>query len=253
MSPSPPRAFALFYLLEIWREKEDQTKDRLLIPIGLLAGFGVAIKLTGFVAPLYAAAVILKRKRPAALIPLAASAAMISLPWLIKDLLWLGNPVSPFLNRVFPNPYIHVQFEEDYRAYFRHYELTSFRPWFWSVTTGGELGGQIGPLFLLAPLGLLALRSNAGRQCLLAALFFLIPYPQNIGARFLVPALPFVALAMAFACEFSRGVLVVVIAAAAVLGWPRAIDRYRAPGRRLAKSNKYHGRQRFGSSRRMSF
>ena len=222
--------FALFYLLEVWRAKSDETSDRLLIPIGLLAGFCFAIKITGFVAALYAAAVILMRKRPAALIPVAAAAAMISLPWLIKDWLWLGNPVSPLLNRVFPNPWVHVQFEDALRTYFRHYELTSFRPWFWSVTTGGELGGQIGPMFLLAPLGLLALRSNAGRQCLLAALFFLIPYPQNIGARFLIPALPFVALAMAFAFEISQGVLVVVIAAAAALGWPRAIDRYRAPG-----------------------
>ncbi len=51
---------------------------------------------------------------------------MIALPWMIKDWIWLGNPVSPFLNRVFPNPYIHVQFEESYRAYFRHYELDQF-------------------------------------------------------------------------------------------------------------------------------
>ena len=219
-------AFALFCLLEIWRDEND---DRLLIPIGLLAGFCVAIKLTGFVAPLYAAAVILMRKKPKALLPVSAAAAMIALPWLIKDWLWLGNPVSPFLNRLFPNPYIHVQFEDSYREYFSHYELTSFRPWFWTATVGGELGGQIGPLFLLAPLALLALRSRPGRHCLLAALFFLIPYPQNIGARFLIPALPFAALGIALAFEFSQSILAFMIAAAAVLAWPGIIEKYRAP------------------------
>jgi hypothetical protein len=219
-------AFALFYLLEIWREKND--RDRLLIPIGLLAGFCVAIKLTGFVAPLYAAAVILMRKRPRALVPVSAAAAVIALPWLMKDWIWLGNPVSPFFNRIFPNPYIHVQFEEAYREYYRHYELTSFRPWFRSVTTGGELGGQIGPLFLLGPLALLALRSRTGRHCLLAALFFLIPYPQNIGARFLIPALPFIALAVPLVIS-SPAFLALLVAAAAILGWPATIEKYQSP------------------------
>jgi hypothetical protein len=221
-------AFALFYLLEIWRAGKEGA-DRLLIPIGLLAGFCFAVKFTGFVGILYAAAVILIRKRPRALIPVTAAAAVIALPWLIKNWLWVGNPVSPFLNRLFPNPYIHVQFEEAYRAYFRNYDLPSLRPLFRIVTIGGQLGGQIGPMFLLAPLALLALRSRAGRSCLLAALFFLIPYPQNVGARFLIPPLPFVALAMAFAFEVSGAVLAVAIVAASVLAWPRVIDMYRSP------------------------
>ena len=171
------------------------------------------------------------RKKPRALIPVTAAAAMIALPWLLKDWLWLGNPVSPFLNRLFRNPYIHVQFEEAYRAYFRHYELTSFRPWFWKITIGGDLGGgQLGPVFLLAPLALFALRSRTGRRVLLAALFFLIPYPQNIAARFLIPALPFAALAVALAVEFSQPALALLIGMAALLAWPAVIEKYQAPG-----------------------
>lgn len=223
-------AFALFYLLEIWRGK-GETDDRQLIPAGLLAGFCVAIKLTGFVAPLYAFTVILLRKKPRALIPVAATAALMALPWFIKDWMWVGNPVSPFFNRVFPNPYIHVAFEEDYRAYFRHYELGGFLPLFRMVTvSGGPGGGEIGPLFLLAPLALAALRSQAGRACMLAAAFFLAPYPLNIAARFLIPALPFVALAIAMAFEFSGVVLAILTAAAAILGWPSVIARYTAKG-----------------------
>lgn len=210
-------AFALFYLLEI-------KSDKLLIPVGLLAGFCFAIKYTGFVATLYAA-ITLRRK----LLKPAIAAAAIALPWLIKNELWLGNPVSPFLNRIFPNPYIHVVFEERYRQFFSSYNLPSWKPLFRMVTVTGDLGGELGPLFLLTPIALLSLRTRAGRQCLLAALIFLLPYPENLGARFLIPVLPFVALAIAMALEFSQTILATMVFAAAVLAWPRVIDRYRAP------------------------
>ena len=52
----------------------------------------------------------------------AGCAAIMIAPWMIKDAGWLQNPVSPFLNSVFPNPYIHVSFERDYAAMMRHYE-----------------------------------------------------------------------------------------------------------------------------------
>ncbi|MGD1072976.1 MAG: glycosyltransferase family 39 protein [Bryobacteraceae bacterium] len=222
-------AFAMFYLLEIWRETKD---DRLLIPAGLLAGFCFAIKYTGAIACLYAVVLVLpsvwnRRSRP--FIRLAIPMSLMALPWLIKNALWLGNPLSPFFNRLFPNPYIHVSFEDSYRNYFHTYALPSLKPLLWIVTVGGQLGGQIGPLFLLAPLTLLSLRSRPGRHCLLAAVFFLIPYPQNIGARFLIPALPFIALGIALALEMSRATLALLVTAAVILAWPRVIDKYRAP------------------------
>jgi hypothetical protein len=214
-------AFGTFYLLEILR---DEQNDRLLIPIGLLAGFCFAIKYTGFVAILYAVFVL--RKRAARML---AAAACMALPWLVKNTLWLGNPLSPFFNRLFANPYVHVSLEEFYRSYLSTYGLPTFKPLFWIVTVTGQLGGQIGPLFLLTPLALLSLRSKAGRHCLLAALFFLLPYPQNIGARFLIPVLPFLAFGIALALEFSQAAQIAMVVAAAVLAWPRVIDRYRAP------------------------
>jgi hypothetical protein len=214
-------AFALFYLLEIWREEND---SRLLIPIGLAAGFCFAIKYTGCAALLYALIVLRKKIK----IP-APAAACIALPWLLKNRLWLGNPFSPFFNRLFPNPWVHVSLEESYRHYLSTYALPSLKPLFWIVTVTGELGGQIGPVFLLAPLALLSLRTRAGRQCLLAAFIFLLPYPQNIGARFLIPALPCLALALALSLEFSEAALALMVLAAGILAWPKVIDRYRAP------------------------
>ncbi len=214
-------AFALFYLIEIWREEQTES---LLIPIGLLTGFCFSLKYTGFIAALYTA-LILRRK----LLKPALTAAAVAAPWLLKNELWLNNPVSPFLNRLFPNPYVHAAFEQSYRQYLATYSLPSLKPILWIVTVTGQLGGQIGPLFLLAPLAVLTLRTRHGRRCLLAALIFLLPYPQNIGARFILPALPFLALGIALALEFSRALLTLVILAASVLAWPRVIDRYRAP------------------------
>ena len=50
------------------------------------------------------------------------------------------------------------------------------------------IGGMFGPVFLLAPLGLLALRLKSGRRLLLAALVFALPAYLNTGTRFLIPS-----------------------------------------------------------------
>jgi hypothetical protein len=154
---------------------------------------------------------------------------LIATPWLAKNWLWLGSPLSPFLNRQFPNPYTHISFEDEYRRYFHTYDLPGLKPLFWMVTVKGQLGGQIGPLFLLAPLTLLGLRNREGRHVLLAGLFFLLPYPQNLGARFLIPALPFAAMGIALAFEFSRTAQACLVMLAALLAWPKVINLYRAP------------------------
>lgn len=224
--------FTVFYLLEIWREDK---QPALLIPIGLVAGFCFAIKYTGFVAALYAICIVTweLRGKKRMLLPLATVACLATLmaaPWLLKNWIWLGNPLSPFLNRVFPNPYIHISFEDDYRRYFRTYDLPSLKPLFWMVTVTGQLGGQLGPIFLLTPLALLGLRKPGGRRVLLAGLFFLLPYPQNLGARFLIPCLPYAALGIALALEFSRPAQAAAVMLAALLAWPQIADRYSVPG-----------------------
>ena len=97
------------------------------------------------------------------------------------------------------------------------------------LTVTGELGGQLGPLFLLAPLGILAAKTRPGRYILLAAACFLLPWPANLGARFLLPVLPFAALSIALALPSWRPLTTILVASAAFLAWPRVIDKYRAP------------------------
>ncbi len=190
--------FALFYLLELW----DGENRGLLAVAGLLAGFAFGIKYTLFTALLYAFGIVLwrsrSRKRDVAV--LAASALPPILPWLIKNWLWVGNPVSPFLNQLFPNPYVYISFEKDYTTFLglpEYYRLSSYWDLPLALTVKGNLTGVLGPLFLLTPIALLALARPQGRRLLLAAAVFTATYPANLGCRFLLPALPFVSLALA--------------------------------------------------------
>jgi len=196
--------FGLFYLLQIWNAER---RPALLVPIGILAGFGYAVKYTAFLAVPYALGFVgfklwRARKpwlRPLLVVGICAAAMMI--PWMAKNALWLDNPFSPFFNSIFPNPYVYISFEKQYAQHMRHYgELKSLWEYPLELTVrGGRLCGLLGPLFLLAPLGLAALRFPAGRQLLLPAGLFALPYLANTGTRFLIPALPFLSLAMALA------------------------------------------------------
>jgi hypothetical protein len=227
--------FTVFYLLQIWISSD--SSDGLLAPIGLVAGFGYAAKYTAFLAVPYALALVgwrlVRGGRPVVrpLLVVSACAALMIAPWMIKNTVWLDNPVSPFLNRVFPNRYIHVGFEKEYAMLMRTFGgIESARAIPLEVTTrGGALTGLIGPLFLLAPIGLLAARSRAGRHLIAAAILFALPYPANIGTRFLLPALPFIALSMGLAVGGSTIATAALVIAHAILSWPAMVEKYCSP------------------------
>lgn len=220
-------AFTLFYLLQV----SDEVKSpRLWIAIGLLAGFCYAVKYTAWPAIPYALALILwktRRIKSAAIVAVAASLMIV--PWLAKNWLWLQNPVAPFYNKYFPNPYVTVAFEESYRKDLQTYDLTSRSQIPMAVTTSGSLGGLLGPIFLLSPLALLALRRRHGRQLLLAAAVFGCNYFTNISPRFLIAPLPFIALAMALAFSAIPQLMLAMVIVHAIVSWPTYIPKYSAP------------------------
>ncbi|MDQ2944802.1 MAG: hypothetical protein M3Y27_02465 [Acidobacteriota bacterium] len=225
--------FSLYYFLQIWAESAN---NRLLVPVGILAGFAFAIKLTAFLALLYALGFvtwILWRARKPVFQPalmVTGLALLFILPWPIKNWLWVGNPLAPFANRVFPNPYVHISFERDYLNYFRHYDLKSQWQIPYELTVGGYgLGGFLGPLFLLAPISLLGLRTRVGRQLLLAAAVLSATYFTNIGTRFLIPTLPFVSLAIAIVLMRIPALLLMLAIAHAVASWPSVAPIYCSP------------------------
>jgi hypothetical protein len=219
-------AFTLFRLIEQWCEHGGL---RIAACIGLLAGFAFATKYTAALAIIYAIGMVAWRSRRAALIA-AACAALIAAPWLIKNWLYLQNPVAPFFNHLFPNPYVMASFEETYRHIFATGGLASRWSIPWEAAVRGGLSGVLGPVFLLAPLGLLALRHPKGRHLWLAALVFGAGYYGNIGPRFLIPAAPFLALAMVLALASVPRAAIALALVHAVISWPAVVPRYARAG-----------------------
>jgi hypothetical protein len=226
--------FSVFYLLQIWAKDRN---PKLLAPIGILAGFAYAIKYTGILAVVYAVGFVAwklwrERKpvlRPVFVVTLLASASI--LPWMAKNWIEVDNPVSPLANRLFPNPYVHISFEDHWRSYLSKYDLASRWEIPLQVTVQGDhVEGFLGPLFLLAPLGLIALRRPEGRQVLLPALIFGSVYFNNIGARFLIPIVPFVSLGIALALFDVPVILLLLLIAHCISCWPGVCERYCRPG-----------------------
>jgi 4-amino-4-deoxy-L-arabinose transferase-like glycosyltransferase len=249
--------FAVFYLIQIWRE---QQQDALLIPVGILSGFAYAIKYTAFLAVVYAAGVVIVQwwrtarsraqvgrppvrgsvpdvlRRPIAIVGLCAFAMIV--PWLAKNIVSVGNPVAPLANRIFANPNISPAIEQSYVA--ETGSLGGLHAWEWPydiTARGSHTQGFIGPVFLLAPLALLALATPMGRQLLAAAGLFLLPYAFAAPARYLLPALTFVALALGLVFARWKYVAAGVVVLHAILSWPQVIAQYAllfgAPGPRL--------------------
>ncbi len=235
-------AFLTFYLLLMW----EQTRARALRPaIGVAAGFCYAIKYTGFLAVPFALGFLIWKSRPSPIrdwLPTAARvtlvAALFVLPWMAKSTIIFGNPVAPFFNRLFPNPHVHVSWESFYGWRMRHYAGMGERSWteylevpLQLTARGDKLAGFLGPVFLLAPLGLAALRQPVGRRLWAAALIFALPWLANHGTRFLIPSLAFVSLAMAMALWRAPRRIALALSLAVVVGhaassWPSVVDRW---------------------------
>lgn len=220
--------FALFYLLQIWNSERH---PGFFVPIGLLAGFGYSAKYAAVLALPYALGFVAwKARKLRPLVIVSVCALVLMVPWLVKNWIVAQNPFAPFLNRHFPNPYVHVMFEKELGMF----SLIHALPGYWQIPRevtvgGGRLGGFLGPLFLLAPLSLFALRWPQGRQLLLAGFLFLLPYPFHGGTRFLIFPLPFFSLAVAMSFAVWRPALLALLLAHAVASWPKLMSLYCAP------------------------
>lgn len=212
---------AAFYLLLL----EDA---RYLFPAGLFAGFCYAIKLPGaFVvlgALLYVVVGRVSRRRWKPVLLIAAGAAIMMAPWMVRALLLTGNPVAPLMNRVFPNPNFHLATEQELAAGMRSLGDVQPRQVPWELAFGDRLTGTFGPLLLALPLALLTLRRRQGRLLLGAALLLALPWLTNTGARFLMPSIALAALALGMALP--RTVAWAAIAVQAILCWPHVIDTW---------------------------
>ncbi|MBM3785132.1 MAG: hypothetical protein FJW30_12270 [Acidobacteria bacterium] len=234
-------ACVLFSLYVVLRSMEDHPE--LAWVAGLLAGFGFAIKYTLFPASLLTGVWIVWRLRSwKPLLPAAAAALVSVVPWLAKNIVWWHNPFAPFFNAWFPNPNVQQWFELVYKKQMASYGLPSY--WLLPIEAtvrGTFLNGLLGPVFLLAPIALLALRYPEGRRVLLTAAFVFSAYPSNIGTRFLIPGLPFLAFAMAMALPRPAWLPIALAAGHALLSLPAVIPSYCHP--QAWRLNKWPWRQ----------
>ena len=225
--------FALFYLLQIWAA----TREPRLIPVlGIIAGLCYGAKYTLFLALPFAGLFLLwqlLRARAPFVKPLvvySGCALAMVLPWMVKNYLTVQNPFSPFANRLFHNPYITVHFEQEYGTLMRNREgLTVAQRPLDHIVKGERTAGILGPVFLLSPLALLALRFRPGRQLLLACCVFLLPAFTNVETRFLMATAPFLALALALALTDVPFGIPIVLGFHLLTAWPSNVRAYAAP------------------------
>jgi hypothetical protein len=213
--------FAGFYLIQV---NNEFYSAKLLFVIGLIAGFAYSVKYTAGLAFLLAFGLAQGRR----LLPLTLGATVTAGPWLLRNWIWLDNPTAPFLNSWFPNRYWSAAAEHQYLVGLSQYPaFKSHWDFIMQLTVlGGLVPGMIGPVFLLLPLSLLALRHPHGRRLLAAGLVYAIPAGLNTELRFLIPALPFFALALGLAMENSWGALPAVALLQGLLCWPAIMDTY---------------------------
>jgi hypothetical protein len=216
--------FAGFYLIQV---NHHNLSFNSMFLCGLFSGFSYAVKYTAGLALPFAAAMTRGRRWLA----LSLGAMAMAGPWMVRNWIWLKNPVAPFLNSWFPNPYWSASAEHEYLAGLRQYPTFKSYWDFWSQLTvlGGLVPGMIGPAFLLLPLAVLALRNAHGRRLLAAGAVYSIPAFLNIEVRFLIPALPFFALALGLAMQNSRGMLPAVALFQALACWPQVMTTYSDP------------------------
>jgi hypothetical protein len=181
----------------------------------MLAGFLYSAKYTAFLAMAYVVWTLRRNWR--ALATASAAAAVFVLPWTARNWIWWRNPFAPMMNAWFPNPLMTPIFERDWTRGLRDYGLAGAGDWAWNLFVAGDkISGTLGPAWLIAPLGFLEW------PWLLAA----AAYPLNIGTRFLLPALPFLAWgAGKFLSRWPRAALG-VLAAHLLLSWPYFLSAY---------------------------
>jgi 4-amino-4-deoxy-L-arabinose transferase-like glycosyltransferase len=188
------------------------TRDRHWIALcGVLAGFGAATKYTGLcILFILAAACFLlgesgSRLRITALFCAFAGASLT--PWYLRTAVLTGNPVSPFLGRLFGFKFWDQNDVDSLRLSLQATGVprtpTAFLGLPWHLVTDPQRFGPnapitpilfaLLPLLLFLPLGLKLVR----RAAILVFAYLVVWFLTAQDARFLLPVLPMLALACA--------------------------------------------------------
>jgi hypothetical protein len=227
-------AAAVWISFHCWLRWRETPSDGWLIAAAAGTGLACAIKYTGISAVMVAAVFLLSRPGRVRNCAIGGAVALVLIaPWLVRNWVYFGNPVYPFLNSVFENPYLLPSTEAAWREVVRHYEGVGFdRTYAWEAAIRGvRTAGFAGPFFLFTPLAMLAARCGAGRWMLAAGAMTALPWIfGNPILRFAIPVLAFVALGICLALEeisrAGRALLMLALAAQAAMCFPPFIERW---------------------------
>ena len=197
--------FALLFLFSIWKWKSTQSSSWLAIS-GVFAGTCIGIKYLGIIILIPALLIVifdrsLVRPKLKGLFALCLAIILSCGFWYIRNLIVLGNPVFPFLSRVFGagDPVIY----NDYVGLGVNHTFLNFLKLPWTVVMRPELfggfGGQIGPGYLaFLPLLLWTVQTPfLSGMIFFVFVYFLSWFLAGQMLRFFIPALPILVVLLA--------------------------------------------------------
>ncbi len=225
--------FGAVYLLEIWRHERGMGT---LLAASLLAGFAFAVKYTAGPLLLFFAGTIVWEQRRAprrqaakALLAALAALALTPTPYLIRNAVWFQNPIAFFGNSVFRNRWFHVSAEREYKENVSHWHGVTWRDMPRELTWGGpQTGESFGPAFAILPLALVGVAWPQTRRLLVAGALLACAYAGDKSGRFLIPAVPLLAMVAAFAlCRFrwTAWLAGAIAVAHLIVSWPTVGNR----------------------------
>lgn len=215
-------AMTTLALAAAWRAAMEQEHERWYVLAGWLAGGALAIKYLA-IAYFAAAALVLLcvaagRGQRRSLLTGGAAAAVVAFaiagPWYMRSTWYTGNPVHPFFDDVFARwtpgrasseASAAVPGLRTPRSVFRTFSAASARglalaPWQLTMhpENFGGRGHQLGVLFLATLPGLVFCRRLRGLRMLLSigVLYFVAWYLLRPNARFLLPVVPLLCIAV---------------------------------------------------------
>ncbi|MGQ0601687.1 MAG: ArnT family glycosyltransferase [Anaerolineales bacterium] len=143
------------------REWQQTHNPRWLVLAGALSAFAVGCKYTGVIVPIAAAAFVLfatgRNLQPATrnIAILLVPCALLTAPWLLKNLLATGNPFYPLLLPTAPMDALRQSYYNHPSADERNplwASLIFFRAVFLGLQGGNDYDATLGPLWVLMPL-----------------------------------------------------------------------------------------------------
>jgi hypothetical protein len=206
-------SFLSFYAVLLWRTGRNHWT---LILAGVFAGWAVGVKYTGGIPAVIGFLFVLAAERPfkpkAAIIHsllYGGSALLVFLPWMIKNSIFVGNPVFPFLHEwgiAARNPWVGEAAQGYFRALVEYQPAAPFQLFtvLWNVAAKGldfgrgmDVLGDFGwaALIALLPALTLARRAPVVRSLLWYSVLFFVPWAMSRPVlRFMMPLAPIFAL-----------------------------------------------------------